>query len=113
MNFSCMSNYHRTNDSIDVAEEKIFADQVIKKMGYNPDAMDITIDKKNKFWKKSLREDPILNEIDVMQVINLKHKKYFTIIFSPKLQPGEYLLGGPCWIFIDSNNSNVLGDFCY
>lgn len=98
---------------VDVAEAKIIAYQEIKNMGYNPDAMNIEVDKKNKLWKQQLSQEPSLLEMDDLKWMNLEKNEYYAVYYCPKVNPGEYLLGGDCWIFIDSNDGKVLGNFCW
>lgn len=109
MNFSCVNRYHKINDSIDVVEAKSVTYKELENKGLNPDEMNIVADKKNKIWRKYVSEDPTVLEFSEVKAMDLAQKKYWAVYFYPKAAPGEYILGGDGWVFIDSNNGNVLG----
>lgn len=109
MNSSCLNRYQKTNDSVDAVTARSIAYQELKKIGYNPDEMSLVADKKNKIWKQFVSEEPTVLEFPEVEVMDLENKKYWAVYFCPKAHPGEYILGGDGWIFIDSNNGNVIG----
>jgi hypothetical protein len=101
---SCGGNYFAVKGRVGIDEAKIIANKALRKHGYNPDEMGIIADRKNSEWKDYVSEEPSL-----VKEFNLENKNYWAIYYFPiPKEKDVYILGGDTFVFVDSNNGDVL-----